>query len=71
MNKLYIEDKEVQPGDIIKDFRGDDFKYLYLSSRGTKVYARRVSNNATYEFFPSVFHGVIRVEGTLPSEEIK
>lgn len=48
---------KVKPGDVITDFRGNDWGFLSLTSANTKVYAEKLTDRSwKQEFYPSVFN---------------
>jgi len=62
---LYINDELVPERSIIMSFRNLPYKFMYLSSNETKVFAMPVdteghTNGFAREYFPHVFSGVIR-----------
>lgn len=60
--------KEVRRGDVIADFRGDEWRFLSLTRSGTRVYAER--GGVEREFFKSVFPGVEAQDGEDDGEAV-
>jgi hypothetical protein len=60
---LRIEGKDIKRGDIIRDFRNKEWKFLDVTLSGRRVYVEELEkkNNqlSTFEFFPSVFKAEI------------
>lgn len=51
---------EVQPGMFIEDFRGEQWKFLFLTRGNSRVYVQQIdTDDWKQEFFPSVFHCTI------------
>jgi hypothetical protein len=62
---LYVDGKKIEKGTVLKDFRGDPVKFLYVSRDadvdGPSTGRITVSEGDwDREFYPSVVDGVIR-----------
>lgn len=55
--KAYLKgtDVEIQPGDIVKDFRGDDQIFEKVSRDGGPGYSAKVLTEGNWAFYAHVF----------------
>lgn len=55
-----IENEVIHSGDIIKDFRGESWKFIGLTDNNSKIYCESLKPSLSRrEFYPSVFNAQI------------
>jgi hypothetical protein len=69
VQKFYVGDKEIKPGDVVTNHRQESWKFLSISRERAgnslgKVYMQDETRpNWKQEFYPSVFDGELRNAG--------